>query len=354
MKTPMEHDRQDLALIEKTLVTAGIRDVGLEAIEGDRELLARTAPVLLDQGLIEQLKSRRIRTQVLNVASEASGSELLLVRLLAGLRPKIEAEDAPSLPEDPSDEEFHAYLEDVKKRPPDAASFAWTLAETLRRRANPAIYEDLVAIMEDRRFGRARQMIPYGLARIKSRKEETARVLIGQLDDELVTSQVLDVLGKLKVAEAIPAIQPFVESPIPLVERNAVKALKKLNALETKPVKAPTNVPSKKSASEFSLPDDFEEASADFEIEQVPELLEQVASLVEGLSSDERKRIEDHMLEMEVDDEDVFDLMVRFQGEKTGIRIRIFMDDVDHPDVCFYTSNRLAREIDQLLETLAE
>lgn len=71
--------------------------------------------------------------------------------------------------------------------------------------------------------------------------------------------------------------------------------------------------------------------------------------MLEGFGQAEIDLIESRLLEMEVDEEESLNFRVRYAGKETPLQIAIFMDDVDAPDIAFFTSVELAAVIEKLM-----
>lgn len=345
-------EQRDRLRVQQRLQQEGFGQGDLWALKKDPEAVSRAAPVLLD--LLEEIESPRVKIPLVEVASSAPILPGPLVAELRRLRPQIESDYRTSdAVAELEGQELIAELDRIKARSTGAASLGFALADALRERADLTVYEDLVDILRDRGFGRARQMVPYALAnaKLKSRREDTIRVLLEVLDDEDITPHVLDVLPKLEAVEAIPAIRTYLDSPVPLVKSNAAKALKKLGKVQN----SASGGTRPESSSPQPLPPppaDLAEASTNFDLEQVPVFLKHLVSLVEGLGDSEVSRIESRLFEMEPDEEAAFDLAVRYRGEETRLHIRMYMSDIGAPDVGFFTSADLAEAIDQLMDDL--
>lgn len=90
----------------------------------------------------------------------------------------------------------------------------------------------------------------------------------------------------------------------------------------------------------------LEESSRNLDMEQLEPLLKKVSSLIEdGFKEDEIQEVCELAEEMEVEQEKGINFPIQFDGEKTGFRIQIFMDDIDAPDLYFFAPPKLAEEI---------
>jgi len=89
------------------------------------------------------------------------------------------------------------------------------------------------------------------------------------------------------------------------------------------------------------------EASVNFDYEDVQPFLEQISKIIpEGFGASEIESVISLMKSLEINDEKGLTFSVLFNGKYVDLRIEIFMDDVDSPDVYFYsTLSELAKKI---------
>jgi HEAT repeat protein len=109
---------------------------------------------------------------------------------------------------------------------PTGTGLRWAIGNALSIVADDSVFDDLVRLVEDRTFGKARQMVVLGLGR--SKRPEAVSVLIGLLDDEDVSGHAVKALAKLGVEEARPALERMVNDPRAWVRNEAKKALSRL------------------------------------------------------------------------------------------------------------------------------
>jgi len=93
--------------------------------------------------------------------------------------------------------------------------------------ADDSVFDDIVALVKDKRHGRAREMLAVALANMKNPK--AVDVLIELLDDEEIAGHALSALRKLAPPEAREAIEPFVNHPKTWARNEAKRALKKID-----------------------------------------------------------------------------------------------------------------------------
>ena len=89
-----------------------------------------------------------------------------------------------------------------------------------------SVFDDLVRLVENRSFGKARQMVVLGLGR--SKRSEVVPLLIGLLDDDDVSGHAVKALAKLGAQDARPELERMVSDPRSWVRKEAQKALAKL------------------------------------------------------------------------------------------------------------------------------
>lgn len=87
------------------------------------------------------------------------------------------------------------------------------------------------------------------------------------------------------------------------------------------------------------------ETSTNFDLEHVKPFLLRVSSLAEGLGPADINSLAKRVSAMPPDAEDSWDFEVIHRGVQTPLHIRVFMDDIDAPDVYFFTSPELAEAI---------
>ena len=112
---------------------------------------------------------------------------------------------------------------------PDSEEFGlkWAIGNALSVAADDSVFDDIVALVKDKRHGRAREMLAVALANMKNPK--AVDVLIELLDDEEIAGHALSALRKLAPPEASEAIEPFVNHPKTWVRNEAKHALKKID-----------------------------------------------------------------------------------------------------------------------------
>jgi len=97
------------------------------------------------------------------------------------------------------------------------------------------------------------------------------------------------------------------------------------------------------------------EASMNFDSDQVRPFLERVKPMIEsGFGDGEIAQVLQMMEGLKVDEEKEMELSIRYRGKQTVMRIDIFMDDINAPDMAFHTDPELAKEIDTAMKDFAD
>lgn len=120
-------------------------------------------------------------------------------------------------------EQFHAVDESVD---PNGLGLRWTIGNALEVVFDDASFDALAELAQDRRYGKARQMIVLGLG--KSKRPEAVDVLLSLVDDPDVDGHAIKALGKLKPSAARAALEAKLDDKRAWVRGEARKALAKL------------------------------------------------------------------------------------------------------------------------------
>jgi HEAT repeats len=102
----------------------------------------------------------------------------------------------------------------------------WVIGNALEVVADDSVFDQVAALVRDRGYGRARQMVVLGLGR--ARDPRAVPLLVELLDDPDVTAHAAMALGRLRAEAARPALERLLSDPRPLVRREAKKALARL------------------------------------------------------------------------------------------------------------------------------
>jgi hypothetical protein len=194
----------------------------------------------------------------------------------------------------------------------------WALGCALAAASTDDVVEDLVRLVEDRRHGGNRIALVRSLA--KSDNPRARRALVEAAADPELAAEV----------------------------QNALKYLRRRTVRERRKSHAATPVTSVTSAIALS------EASTNLDSQLVGPFLERVSRLVEGLGAAEIARVLDLLSRLEVGEERELGFEVKHGGDMAPLLIRIFMDDIDAPDVQILTTRELANKIDELMQDFSK
>jgi hypothetical protein len=102
----------------------------------------------------------------------------------------------------------------------------WVLGNALSVVMDDSSFDEIAQLIRRRDYGRARQMLVLGLARLKDPR--VALLLVEMLDDDDVAVHAVMALGRLRPLGVRRSVEPLVHHPSPLVRGEAKKALRRL------------------------------------------------------------------------------------------------------------------------------
>jgi hypothetical protein len=105
----------------------------------------------------------------------------------------------------------------------------WAIGNALSVVADDDVLNDIVGLIRDKTYGKAREMLVVALGNMKS--PDVKYFLIELLDDEDLAGYAIMSLGKLKSKEARPFIERFLTHPKSWVRREAKKALARIDRM---------------------------------------------------------------------------------------------------------------------------
>jgi HEAT repeats len=112
-------------------------------------------------------------------------------------------------------------IEEFRKAESD--SLQWAIANSLAVTADDAVLDEIVRIVQDAHYGKAREMLVLALGNMKSPRAVIA--LMGLLDDEQLVGHAVVSLGKLKAVAAHLHLKDLTSHPTSWVRNEAKKAL---------------------------------------------------------------------------------------------------------------------------------
>jgi len=207
--------------------------------------------------------------------------------------------------------------------------------------AVPEVAEDLIRLIEDRRYGHHRAPLCQALA--KTKHPRAADVIVSVIDEKWMAQMCLDALGKTRGAEKhIPKIQKFLRHADSDVRREAKKLLKKLGA----PVEIPPP-PVHLVKGKRHVPKGLEEWSANLDMDDLAPTLQKLAAPVEeGFAQTEIAEVIGVAEEMELNQTKAFRFPIKTEGTNSELWIVIFMDDINSPDLDIHADARVVQKLD--------
>jgi len=93
---------------------------------------------------------------------------------------------------------------------------------------------------------------------------------------------------------------------------------------------------------------ELQETSGNFEVEELPDFLSRVTTLVDsGFDEGEIRQVQTIVESMPIDSRKQLDFHIDFKGVSTSLKITLFMDEFELPEVKFLTHPDLAESIDR-------
>jgi HEAT repeat protein len=111
---------------------------------------------------------------------------------------------------------------------PKEAALRWAIANALSMAADDSVFDEMVELVEDRRWGKAREMITLGLGNMQDPR--AIGVLRNLLADEQVAGHAIMALGRLGASEALPDVEPFAHHSKAWVRHEAEKTIEKIRS----------------------------------------------------------------------------------------------------------------------------
>jgi hypothetical protein len=215
--------------------------------------------------------------------------------------------------------------------------------------AAPEIAEDLIRLIEDRRYEHHRGPLCRALAETKHPR--AADVIASVMDEKWMEQWCLGALGKTRGAEKhIPKIQKLLSHPVSDVRRDAKKLLKKLGvAAEIPP--APVHLVKGKR----HVPEGLEEWSTNLDMDDLAPTLEKLALCIEeGFARTEIAEVMAVAEEMEPDQTKTFRFPIKTGGVVSELWIVAFMDDGSSPDLYIHAEGKVVQKFDLIAQSPKE
>ncbi len=228
----------------------------------------------------------------------------------------------------------------------------WLIAEFKRPKADdqlglriwelvvPAVADDLIELIRNRKYGEERG--PICLALAKTRNKRAAEVIAAALAEAGVTRWALEALGTLKAKEYAGKVRPYLKDKDADVRREAKRTLKKMGL----PVETPPP-PVHLVKTSRTLPRQLEEWSTSVALDDVAKILGEVGKIVEGFGKAELAEVAAVAEEMAVDQTRAFRFKVTRDKRAEELWVTLFMDDIDSPDLAIFASPEVIARLEK-------
>jgi hypothetical protein len=256
-----------------------------------------------------------------------------VMQLCGGARPSIQQELHPLLTMVARpDREFVArWLMEQFERPDASDQLGIRIYEV----AVPAIADDLIRIIQDRRYGERRGDLCLSLAKIKHKR--AAEVIASQLGEDGVTRWAIECLGRLRAVQYVEEIRKFLHATNPDIRREVKKTLTKLGFPSEAPPPS-VHLVKKRTA----IPKNLDEWSANLDFDELSSTMEALAECItSGIGPAEIREVVGVVEMMNVGQTKAFRFAVMTHGREDDLWLVIFLDDVDAPDLAVHADARL-------------
>jgi len=99
----------------------------------------------------------------------------------------------------------------------------WAIGNALEVVGDDGVFEEIVQLAQDKKYGQSREMLALALGKMKSRR--AIPVLMELLDDEETVGHAVIALGKLRASEARERLEALTRHPKKWIQKEAKKAL---------------------------------------------------------------------------------------------------------------------------------
>ncbi len=143
-------------------------------------------------------------------------------RMIEGIARALTVREATGIALNPLVELFRNYT----PLTPSQEATKWAIGNAISEIADDSSFEEILELARDARHGRARQMLPRSLSRM--RNPHVVDLLISFLDEDDLRGQAIWSLGKLRAEKARAAIEGFKNDTNPSIRKEAAKALRRI------------------------------------------------------------------------------------------------------------------------------
>jgi HEAT repeat protein len=186
--------RGAIAPVLKDLAAAGARVDSIVELRRDRALYRAALPVLLDW--FQRTDNVDVKMEIAGMLANKWASPTAAKVLIEGFRAVGDA------------------------------SLRWSIGSALSDVATKADFDAIVELVEDRRYGRGRQMLAEALGKMKDPR--AVDTLVRLLNDPEVVGHAVVALGKLRAGQARPQVEALLKHEIAWIRKAAKTALARM------------------------------------------------------------------------------------------------------------------------------
>ena len=208
----------------------------------------------------------------------------------------------------------------------------------------PAIAEDLIRLIENRKYDHHRAPLCPALA--KTKHPRAADVIASVMNERWMAYCALEGLGKLPDAKKhVEGIKRLLRDSNGEIRRAAKKVLKKLG-VEVEPAPPP---PVHLISNKGKIPRGLEEWSANLDMDNLQPTLERLSKSIDsGFAETEIREVCGVAEEMHHDQTKVLRFGISAAGQKADLFVVLFMDDIDSPDLAIHSIPQVVHKLKAL------
>ncbi len=207
----------------------------------------------------------------------------------------------------------------------------------------PAVVEDLIRLLENRKYDHHRGPLCPALA--KTKHPRAADVIASVMDEKWMSFFALEGLRRLPDAKQhVEKIKRLLRDSDGEIRRAAKKVLKKLG-FEVEPAPPPVHLISGKG----KIPKGLEEWSTNLDMDDLRPTLERLSKSIDrGFGEKDIGEVCGVAEEMHHDQTKALRFDISAGGQKADLFVVLFMDDIDSPDLAIHSTPQVIRKLEML------
>jgi hypothetical protein len=212
-------------------------------------------------------------------------------------------------------------------------------------RRNRELFDEIIKVCQNKTFRRGRLFFIWIVGLYGGQYYISHLIDLLDEEDRVIIAFTIEALRKLKAGEAKEKVRPFLNHKDADVRKEAKKYFAK--------IEGKSFVKKKRTSRRLPKGLKLEETSVNLDMEQLEPLLRNISSLIErGFAEDEIREVCELAEEMEVEQEKRLGFPIQFGREETALRIKIFMDDEESPDLYFFAPPKLIEKIEKIIDKI--